>query len=124
MPLRDAIRVCGIPEAEALEYISRVNPKPAEISFELKVLAERMVRIGMTKLVAIAQAEPRYSDQFTTIVNSDLIAAQTLAKLGLEVLKMSVAHNPEIKARLPGATLQLDLWDSNGAWELKKPNSD
>lgn len=124
MPLRQAIIAAGIPEAEALEHLSKTNPKPATISFELKLLAERVLKVGMNKLVEIAQAGPRYSDEMTTVVNSDLVAAQTLAKLGIEVLKMSVSQNPEAATRAKVATVQLDLWDSNGAWELKKPGAD
>ena len=124
MPIRQAIISCGIPEAEALEYVLKAMPKPTEISYELKLLAERALEVGVNKLVTIAEEGPRYSGQFETVNNSDLIAAQALAKLGVEVLKMSVAQNPEVKARTSKATLQLDLWDSQGAWELKKPGAD
>ncbi len=98
--------------------------KPAEISFELKILAERMIKIGMTKLVEIAEAGPRYSDELTTIVNSDLIAAQTLAKLGIDLVKLSTAQNPEARGKILTGKVQLDLWDSPGAWDLKKPGAD
>jgi hypothetical protein len=123
VPIREAAKACGIPEDELLQYVSENLQKPAEISYELKRLAEATLIKGIKKLKEIADDGPRMEDEMTKYNNADLVAAQTLAKIGMDILKLSVSHNPEGKAKSVGATIQLDLWDQPGAWELKKPGA-
>lgn len=124
IPLRAAAKACGIPDEELIDLVGKKLLKPSEISFELKCLAEETLSIAVSKLKEIADAGPRMEDEMTKYNNSDLAAAQTLAKIGMDVLKLSVAQNPEAKsARGPVASVQLDLWDQAGAWELKKPGT-
>lgn len=123
VPIRDAAKQCGIPEGELLEYVVANLQKPAELSFEIKRMAESALTHGMKKLRKIAEEGPRIGDTMSKYNNTDLEAAQTLSKIGFEMLKLSVSVSPEGKARGLGATLTLDVWDQPGAWDLKKPGA-
>jgi len=123
VPIREAAKACGIPEDELLQYISNNIQKPAEISYELKRLAEATLIKGIRKLKEIADDGPRMEDEMTKYNNADLVAAQTLAKIGMDILKLSVGSNPESRQKAASATIQLDLWDQPGAWDLKKPGA-
>ncbi len=123
IPLKEAAVQCGIPEPELVEYLAKALSKPAEISLELRAMAQRAMENGIKKLEELAKEE-RINSEVSSYANHDLVAAQTLAKLGFEILKLSVAQNPESRGKTASASIQLDLWDSPGAWDLKKPGSD
>lgn len=126
--LKDAATLCGVPLEEAQQYVTDSTTKQSELSFEVKKISERAFKKAIRHLEKLIDEGPRYAESTnqwggsTTPINTDLIAAQTLAKMAMDSLKVSTGINPDVKPK-PQA-IQLDLFDTMGPWQgLKKPGS-
>lgn len=128
--LQDAAEVSGIPLDEAIAYATKKLENRELVSFELKLIAEQSLAVALKTLVEIAQGGQRTSSEsigpgMMSHQNSDdLEAAKTLAKVAIDALKLGFGPRKEINVKAgKGSLIQMDLWDSPGPWQLKKPGS-
>lgn len=128
MPLDQAATLVGIPIEEASEY-ARKRLESGELdAVSLHLSAHDAMMTGLDVLKRIARESPRerieeigrkHEGKKVVVSHTDLEAAQTLVKFALEakkILRTSVGKPEQRSGR--GMSVQLDLWDNLGNWEL------
>lgn len=134
MSLEDAADACGIPQPEASEWAKTQLEDVSPTRVQLNAVAESALATAIEKLEAIVAEGPRFSSteyseegkpvKSVTPQNTDLDAAKALATLAISALKVAgTAKGPAATVPPRGGKLsvQLDLWDSPGNWQLTKP---
>lgn len=143
MLLDDAASVCGIPLEEAQRYVDKRLQNGDDAKMQMRVIGTTALACAAKRLMEIASEPPRERMERlrrafrevegeaaaldnalnvkVTLYNTDLDAAKALAKLGVDLMKMA-GPPPAPKSGAGGKlSVQLDLWDNPGNWNLKKP---
>ncbi len=145
MQLDDAAIACGIPLEEAQLRAQKRLQNGDATNYQMRVAGQAAIAKAVETLTKIADEPPRERleklsralDEATerengrthmserikvSLYNTDLDAAKALAKIGVDLVKLS-GVGPDRSKEGSGAKLsvQLDLWDNPGNWNLKKP---
>lgn len=121
IPLDEAAAQSGLTLDECYDYIKGRSEHLDTLNYELRKAGQKAIEKALDKLTKLSAGEARYAMMGETCHSVDLEAAKTLAKFGLEALKLSKS------AKTAGTTDQgqPDLFDASGAsvlgpWVLKK----
>ncbi len=97
----------------------------------MRAVAQNALTIAIEKLTEIVGEGPRhssteYSDEgkptkTITPQNVDLDAAKALASLAVQALKLAGTGKGAESGKGAKLSVQLDLWDNPGNWQLAKP---
>lgn len=115
IPLDEAAAQCGIPIGEVFQYVSSRMAQVDTLNFELRLIGQGAIKNALTKLTELAQDGAREGKDFES---TDLEAAKTLAKFGIDALKLARAGLAPPKGDEPEKT---DLFDAAAnPWKLKQ----
>lgn len=104
----------GIPLSECKDYISVKYAELDTLNFELRKWAQTGLKTALTKLTKLANGDGRCAKDFES---TDLKAAEALAKISMDALKLS-ASGQGVKSPQDAAK---DLFDTaNNPWKLNK----
>lgn len=105
----------GIPLDEVLAHISEELAKVDPVNMSLRLMGQKALKNGLTKLTKLASGQERIGKNFES---TDLLAARELVRASLVAIKMSQTGN----APRDAGPSQRDLFDTAAAdpWDLEK----
>lgn len=115
MPIEEAARQTGIPLEEVFTYVTERLGKVDTINWELRRAGQKTLQKSLRKLGKLASGEERVGKHFES---TDLLAAQAMARLAIEAIKLSMRGAAPRDGERGG---QPDLFDATqNPWDLKK----
>jgi hypothetical protein len=114
-PFDVAANLSGIPLEEAQEYANSRLKNTDETTYQLRLVGQAALGTAIEQLTKLAKGGERRGQHRR---DTDLHAAQALAKLAIDSIKLSgVVVKKEV-----AVTAAVDLFDNPGNWVLKKPS--
>lgn len=123
-PLEEAAEAAGIPIEEARDWAKDNLKQSDDTDIQLKLAAQNSLKAALDKLSQVMAEGPRESCAELPLMNTDLDAAKTLARISLDAIKLCKTTATQKGDGPPGGG-DPDLFDLQGVygyWKLKDPN--
>lgn len=109
----EAARQAGIPIEEVYQRVTERSGQVDTLNWQLRLIAQSSLEKSLTKLTQLASGEARVGKDFES---TDMLAAQALAKLAIDAIKLVKLGAAKTEAKGE----KDDLFDAMGPWKLRK----